>query len=457
MSAPDIFKSNFSRANHTSLNTLRKMNFLYLYFLRRFFPLILLSILLPSCTEEKKEDKLPNYQSDIVKTSNALGITWLKEQFEKSPGENVCVSPFPLIMMSSALACGADGETKEQLWQFTANSLCPEGDLPLKFNKSAYLSNIGEINKNFKKQLPGYIIYNGLYINRNVDLCSKFKKMIREQLDVDIDSIDFSSNSQIAVEKINQKVKNNTQNFIKNCLSIENINPNTPGLMLSIIGYKGKWLSPFDEELTYNDGFHLKNTTKTVQIPFMEKEIGSFRESNKYIILWLDYDQSDARFVIILPHKNIGVSKIIREMNKNTFQEYIDLMNSPQKKFDNPMKNKRVLYLPKFEFGTPAYDCKSIFLKQGVEDCFIQGKANFSQMSKENYSIEYFLQKNYLKIDEHRTTAHSTSSFSIRSSPLGKEEIKVNRPFICLIIDKKTTMILFASIINNPVREINAP
>lgn len=408
----------------------------------------------PSCQKEEPESQLPDYSNDITNTANALSASWLKDQLDTYPEENICLSSFPLVMLGSALAAGADGDTARQLWQFTAQSLTENGSPPADFNPSSYLHHIRQLNGLFAKNIPGYYLYNGLYANKKVELFSRYKKRISKNLDMDIVSTDFSRNPTKIEVGINRKVSERTHGLVQNTLSPGTIDPRIPYLMFNVLAFEGKWKVPFDTESTTEDTFYTNGNEGKVTTPFMFSVTYNFREADKYTLLWLDYAQSTARFIVVLPKQKTGLSHLVHEMNKDSFPEYIALINSPQKKFEKEIDRSRDLYLPKFELFAKTRDCISFMEKQGVKDCFLSKKADFSQMMEQSYKIEKILQKCFLQVDEQGAKAYAVTTVipEHRMIPPERKKLNIDHPFLCFIMDTKTNMIFFTAVIKDPTK-----
>jgi serpin B len=119
------------------------------------------------------------------------------------------------------------------------------------------------------------------------------------------------------------------------------------------------------------------------------------------------------------------------------------------------------LYLPKFEF-TVEYQVADTLAKMGMPDAFCSGMPDFSGMveSSSNKGLEPtplciggIFHKAFVKVDEKGTEAAAASAVVMQAMAIMGDQpviVKVDHPFLFLIIDKKTGTILFMGRINNP-------
>lgn len=122
----------------------------------------------------------------VVDSVNELGWDWLKDAVKEQPGENVCVSPLSLMTLSAALARGAEGEVKDQLWGVAAKSLCREGSLPNSFSEDAYLDGISLLNKYLSSLTKGYLHCQTFYTNRAVSVYPDYARAVKDSLGMTI-------------------------------------------------------------------------------------------------------------------------------------------------------------------------------------------------------------------------------------------------------------------------------
>lgn len=109
------------------------------------------------------------------------------------------------------------------------------------------------------------------------------------------------------------------------------------------------------------------------------------------------------------------------------------------------------VYLPKFAFKEKC-SLKSTLSRMGIQDAFIEGKADFKGMSENgDLSLSQVFHECYLEVNEEGTEAAAASSAALASRSLGAAVIFVaDHPFLFYIRHNKTKSILFLGRFSSP-------
>ena len=121
--------------------------------------------------------------------------------------------------------------------------------------------------------------------------------------------------------------------------------------------------------------------------------------------------------------------------------------------FSQSKKNKKVdLSLPRFKLSHSL--ALSDSLKQmGMEDMFNEGKADLSGITGENdLYVSSVLQKVFVEVNEEgsEATAATEGEERARGLPPPNQKFNVDHPFLFIIRDKLTGMILFQGRVVDP-------
>jgi len=101
------------------------------------------------------------------------------------------------------------------------------------------------------------------------------------------------------------------------------------------------------------------------------------------------------------------------------------------------------VHLPKFKL---EYDIKlnNVLCSMGMLDAFNPMSANFSGISDINLYIDFVKQNTYINVNEEGTEAAAVTSTGMFVTSMPESKIfKADRPFIYLIKEKSTGIILF--------------
>jgi serpin B len=116
------------------------------------------------------------------------------------------------------------------------------------------------------------------------------------------------------------------------------------------------------------------------------------------------------------------------------------------------------LYMPKFSFND-EYNLIPYLESLGINTIFNPGSSNLSNIvyskdSDENLYVSLFKQFTYIENNEEGTKAAAATVTEVQCgaalNPMSSIIIKINRPFIFMIIDLRTKEILFIGQVINP-------
>lgn len=396
-----------------------------------------------ACTSEQEEngdmnrtkrpvDDKETYQ-EMIEPMHALGFSLMNEV-----EGNALVSPMSLYAALSMAYNGAEGETKEGI----AKVLQVEGIKDRALNEAnAALSSILS-GRSKAIQLD---IANSIWLNDRFVFQEQFAEQNKTYFDAEIASLNIDDEQ--AATKINNWVKQATHQKIEEVIEAP-LQANFVALLLNAIYFKGDWTHAFDEALTANDTFFLKDGGKN-EIPFMymEREL-AYLENESFQAVKLPYGEGEMHMTVFLPNEKTDLDTLKKSLTHENWAAWQVAFRTQEGRIS----------LPTF---TLEYEIElNEFLKKtGMESAF-DARANFSEMIEGDVSlaISKVKQKTYLAVNEEGTEAAAATSIEIRETAAMIEspfEMKVNRPFFIAITDEETDAILFMGTIENPSNRLN--
>ncbi|XP_048450337.1 alpha-1-antitrypsin-like, partial [Rhincodon typus] len=131
-----------------------------------------------------------------------------------------------------------------------------------------------------------------------------------------------------------------------------------------------KWMKPFDPQKTYEDDFHVDDTT-TVKVQMMKRK-------GRYA---MNYDEELASSVILIPYRgNASLVLILPDPGKLAGVE----QNLTITNFQHLITSLRIgsvdLHLPKLSLRS-TYQLKQLLIAMGIVDIFTNN-ANLSKITK---------------------------------------------------------------------------
>ena len=357
----------------------------------------------------------------------------LFNQVEKE-GENVFFSPYSI---SSALAMtytGAEGVTQKEMQKvfgFSGDTKKQAKDYHL-LNKHLDTLNDDKVELN---------VANSLWCQKDFKFLDDFLKINKKYYQAGIKKVDYRNNHHGAREQINQWVEENTNNKIKDLIQEGMLSPSVRLVLANAIYFKGIWEYPFDKSKTRPEFFYMSEKRKT-RFPFMHRSVSvKYYEDELAQVIELPYSGKDLSMMILLPQQVSGIHELQSKLDEELYQEYQESMFS--KEVD--------VWIPKFKMEN-SYNLNDPLINLGMKSAFSKG-ADFSGMTgKKELFISDVAHKAFVEVSEEGTEAAAATGVVMRKSSLVKKvEFKADHPFIYLIKDNRSGIILFMGRLNKPV------
>lgn len=396
---------------------------------------------LVACSSEEQEDvikqnKQPatNYEEiqNIIAPNNQLGFEMVKEVEENEQG-NVFVSPTSLFTALSMVYNGAAGETKEEI----AEALQVKGITVENLNRAnAHLREKLE-NESTGVQLN---IANSIWLKKGYHFQKDFAANNKKYFNAKLDEIDVEDKN--TAKKVNDWVKSATKDKIEEMVE-DPLHPNIVAFLLNAIYFKGDWMYEFDEKMTEEKPFHLKNgKTTTTSFMQMQREL-SYMETDAFQAIKLPYGDGEMSMQIFLPNEASDLASFKTALTNDNWAVWNESFQ-PQ---------EGTISLPKFQM---EYEVKlnDFLIELGMESAFNED-ANFTNLVEEakSLAISEVKQKTFIDVNEKGTEAAAVTVVEMRETSVfieGPFVMEVNRPFFIAITDEETGAILFIGTIENP-------
>uniref|UniRef100_UPI00398F62C5 alpha-1-antitrypsin-like n=1 Tax=Pristiophorus japonicus TaxID=55135 RepID=UPI00398F62C5 len=348
-----------------------------------------------------------------------------------STSKNIFFSPISISAALTALSLGAKHNTRDQLLRVLGFSNMTHNDA-------------AEVHATFKyllQELTGVnselhlMMGNSLYVQQGLVLQKKFIEDARQFYKAEVMSVDFRAIDK-AKKKINTSVRKQTNGKIQEF--IKHLDRNTVMILINYVMFKGKWVKPFDPQNTYEDNFHVDDTT-TVKVQMMKRK-GRFA---------MNYDEDLSSSVILVPYKgNASLVLILPDPGKLAGVE----QNLTITNFQNLINSLRIgtvdLRLPKLSLKS-SYQLKNLLMAMGIVDVFTNN-ANLSKITKSvPLKVSKMVHEAVLDVDERGTEATAVTGIGLMPMSM-PPQLKFNRPFLLLIADHSTKSVLFAGRVMNP-------
>lgn len=366
-----------------------------------------------ACTSYKHV--VNNAQKDDIQTDNLHKINNFSFDLVRSAGidnENFFLSPISANMALSMLLPGANGDTKNELDNIVTQCVV-DTNHNLKIANSCWAS-------------PAYPI----------------KKSYLNTLSSSAQIFNFAFNA----SDINNWASEQTNGKISQVIS-DPLPPNLALILANAIYFKAEWEKQFPDYNTHKAPFYINQHT-TTNVSFME-QVARLRyyENHLMQIVELPYKTyGNQRYCmdIILPSKSITSNQLLQRINDSIYQSWIDSLS--------PMKVH--LTMPKFEMEYERILNEDL-QGMGLNTIFDADKANFSSMCNVPLVVSIVKQNAYVKVDEVGTEAAAVSVVAVLAMSAAPKqetimEFNADRPFVMIIRDMQTNLILFVGQVYSP-------
>lgn len=274
-------------------------------------------------------------------------------------------------------------------------------------------------------------IANSIWIKKGFGVHDDFVSVNKKMYDAQVQELDFASPK--APDIINGWCAGKTNNCIPKVL---NEIPETARLyLLNALYFKGIWKNQFKKSDTAEEAFTNADGSKsTVHMMNLCDERFNYAENEYFSMAELPYGNEAFSMVVLLPAEGKSLDECLPQLNDERWGEWNSSLSS----------SALNLKLPRFEM---EYDKELIddMMAMGMQEAFTPS-ADFSGMADEDLFISLLQQFTYVKVNEEGTEAAAVTVGGMDVAAPGPSTVipfYVDRPFIFLIKEKSTGVILF--------------
>jgi len=382
-----------------------------------------------SCEEPVDVD--PSTFEDVSQANNEMGFQMLKVLDSEEPDKNIFISPLSISSAISMTSNGAEGETKQEIYEALHVSGLDEEKLNEQY-KNLLLKLVRSDNK---LQLS---IANAIYHRQELNPKSDFIGQAEDNFQSKVEALDFEDPS--AKDEINQWVADQTEDRIKNIIS--NISSQDVMFLINTIYFKGPWSQPFLENSTHSGTFFPdSNTQEDVDMMLHDSQFRYLdRPDFQASTLLIGKDEPAFAMDIILPKSGKRPADLIPSLSAEFFDSLIR---------DLQQETRLMVIFPKMEIEYEK-EMKETMESLGMVKAFRENAADLSGIvESSNLFISRIKHKTFLKIEEGGLEAAGATSVGVSLTSV-PPTLRVDRPFLLMIRDLESSTILFLGKIMNP-------
>jgi len=370
----------------------------------------------------------------IADTTNSFGFRLLEELVRTEPGSNVFISSASVGMALAMTLNGAAGTTRTAMAATLGLGELAVGD-------------VNEEHRTLRTMLTGpdpkvrLDIANSIWAHQGVGFVPAFLAVNKEFFGAELKVLDFALPASVGI--INAWVAKSTNGRISSI--INQLNPDDIMILINAIYFKGTWTEQFDKDLTYEQDFHLAGE-KSAPVPMMHQS-GRYRywRGDGMQVAALPYGAGRLSLYLFRPENGRSTAEVVSGLAQGRWPEWKERL--AMKKGD--------VGLPRFklEYSVSLADALK---RLGMAIAFDPGRADFTGLLKgqQRAYIGDVLHKTFLEVNEEGTEAAAVTAVKMLATAMPEPEerfsLVLDRPFVALIADDATGMVLFSGVINDP-------
>ena len=382
---------------------------------------------------------MPAGEPKLAAANNAFAFNLLRQIAKEQPAANIFISPYSAATVLQMVANGAVGQTKTEMQQVLATKALPP-DMVNAGAQAAAQSLNSLNNTNLILTTANSIWYQG---GRPVN--PDFLALNRQFFGSTIEPMDFADPH--AVDVINAWANEKTRGRISH-LADGMIDPqNTRMFLANAVYFKGKWSDPFQPDDTKNRTFHLRGGGQK-EIPMMtQSKTFTYRHGTGYQAVRLPYEGENLAMYVFLPETNSSLEHLLGILNGDRWQRVTKPGFS---------EKDGTVVLPKFKLEY-SVELAPPLQSLGMKLAFDRKQADFSGIASNLY-VSAARQKTFVEVKEEGTEAAAVTAVMMELStgpepPREHFDMIVDRPFVFLIEDNRTGMILFMGVMFDPATD----
>ena len=378
---------------------------------------------------------LPAAGDPVGRGLNQFGIACYRDL---APGRgNLIFSPWSISSALSLALSGARAGTASGIAGVLHQNF-PDAGYPAALaalsNQLTQRANLG------KNQL---LNANGLWVQKGFAVEPEFRDITEKIYGAPPRQLDFSGATESARAAINSWTNQQTKGRIPELFAPGALDRTTRLVLSSAVYFYGIWEKPFRAADTRTEPFRV-NASHTVETALMH-QTGAFgyNETPSLQILEMRYAGTGLAWDILLPKETDGLADLERALDPDQVAAWLAGVER------HPVD----VAVPKFR-AESGFSLKNTLSRMGMPTAFT-GLADFSGMDgRRDLTLADVVHKAFVEVSEEGTEAAAATGInavlvsSVISS--GRIVFRADHPFLFLIRDTQSGVILFAGRVENP-------
>lgn len=348
----------------------------------------------------------------------------------KDQNRNLVFSPFSVSTALTMAFNGAHGTTRQGMRQTLGFGQLSEEQINSSF-------------KSLQQRLASrdktvvFTSANGIWHDRQISLKPPFVAQNKSTFEATVQGLDFQSPG--AKDVMNDWVKEKTQGKVTDI--VEQIKPEHVMFLINALYFQAYWTYPFDKEATHKRSFRREDGS-SVMADFMALYNGKYLyyEDAGISLVDLPYGNGQFSMTLLMPTGRQTVSDLARELSSARLAGWLSQADTTRLR----------LRMPRFGLKY-RQELREALTQMGMGEVF-SNQADFSRMATPvagRLKVSEVMHKTVLGVDEEGSEAAAATSVGFEALSYSPS-IHIDRPFIFLIREKSSNVILFLGQLMDP-------
>lgn len=367
-------------------------------------------------------------------TINDFSLKFLDNVAVNQDG-NFAISGVSVWNLFSLLAEGSAGETFTQLMtQLRLPKDLKSTQILHRKLDSVLISNSKDVTLNRKA-----VMFGDCSLNIHQEFCQS-----ANNYNTDVYTVDTANKTKLAND-INYFICISTEGNIRGAVNEEMLE-DLRLLLVDATYFKANWTYRFDSIETRPESFYDHHGRTIGKVNMMHQKAPntvSYVDELQAELLEMPYGRNkEFAMMILQPIQGSTVKQLLKKLSQKPFEEW----SSNLKSSDNLPEID--CYVPRFKISSQM-DLIQPLKYMGIYDIFDETKALLPGVSDTPLYVSKTIQKVLLEVNEEGTIAAAATIVGLENRIMG-QRAEINRPFVYLILEKRTNLILFAGVYTEP-------
>lgn len=351
---------------------------------------------------------------------------------ELNPNDNLFFSPLSISSVLAMTAYGARETTQSEMYK----ALELEEFTPQEINNynKKLITNLPILERNTKLKLA-----NSLWYNQNLTFLPDFIETSKENYFAKVSPIDITSPN--TIELINNWISNQTEGLIPKM--VKEIDPYLAMMLVNAIYFKGIWHTQFDKSKTTKENFTAADK-QSVATSFMNLDAAfKINVNQDFNMVHVPYKNKKFEMVLLKPSQGKTMADLQNKLqDENVLTEAFAKSSEANVSLSMPIM--------KIKYKT---NLNKTLEHLGMVQAFVPGIANFDGIiDSRKTCLSKVEHEAVIDVNEEGSEAAAVTVVEIvtLSANPGPMKIKFDQPFIFVIREVSSGLILFMGQYNKP-------